>query len=187
MPRLYGERIMLREYRKEDLEYIRMWVNDPEVTRNLSDIFLYPHTLSATENYLNAMLEGKSGEKGFVIADKETEEFIGQIDLMNIDWRSRSAALGIVIGAEANRGKGYGAEAIRVLQQFVFDSLNLNRLELQLHDFNERGYRCYLNCGFKEEGRKRQDFYYEGKYTDTIYMGILKSEYEEIKANNGHI
>lgn len=187
MPRLYGERVMLREYKKEDLQYMRMWVNDPEVTSNLSDIFLYPHTLNATEYFLNSKLEGKSEEKGFVIAHKETEEYIGQIGLMNIDWRNRVTALGIVIGSESDRGKGYGTEAIRVLQEFVFNNLNLNKLELQLRDYNLRGYSCYLKCGFKEEGRKRQDNYIDGRYTDTIFMGILKSEYEELKENNAAI
>lgn len=175
---------MLREYKKEDLGYMRKWVNDPEVTANLSDIFLFPHTLNATENFLNAILEGKSAEKGFVIAHKDTEEYIGQIGLIDIDWRNRSAVLGIVIGSEENRSKGYGTEAIRVLQEFVFNSLNLNKLELQLRDYNLRGYSCYLKCGFKEEGRKRQSYYIDGKYTDTILMGILKSEYEEFKAND---
>ena len=184
MPRLFGERIMLREYKKEDLQYMRMWVNDPEVTENLSDIFLYPHTLNATESFLNMMLEGKSSEKGFVIANKDTEEYIGQIDLMSIDWKNRVASLGIIIGSEENRSRGYGAEAIRVLQEFVFESLNLNRLELMLHDYNQRGYKCYLKCGFREEGRKRQDYYINGRYTDTIYMGILRAEYQENKEKN---
>ena len=184
MARLYGERVMLREYKKEDLQHMRLWVNDPEVVKNLSDVFLYPHTLNATENFLNAILEGKSEEKGFVIADINTEEYIGQIDLIDINWKNRFAVLGIVIGSEENRGKGYGTEAIKVLEEFVFNSLNLNKLELYLREYNLRGYSCYLKCGFKEEGRKRQNFYYDGSYTDTIYMGILKSEYEVMKENN---
>ncbi|MHB1394304.1 MAG: GNAT family N-acetyltransferase [Clostridia bacterium] len=185
MARLYGERVMLREYKKEDLQHMRMWVNDPEVVKNLSDVFLYPHTLNATENFLNTILEGKSEEKGFVIADRDTEEYIGQIGLIDINWKNRVAVLGIVIGSEVNRNKGYGTEAIKVLEEFTFNTLNLNKLELQLRDYNLRGYSCYLKCGFKEEGRKRQNFYFNGAYTDSIFMGILKSEYEVIKENNG--
>jgi RimJ/RimL family protein N-acetyltransferase len=73
MPIILGERVILREYRQTDLEYIREWVNDPEVVDNLSDIFVYPHTLTQTENWLTAQLEGK-GNKGFVIAHKGSEE-----------------------------------------------------------------------------------------------------------------
>lgn len=182
MPRLFGERIMLREHKKEDLEHMREWVNDPDVVNNLSDIFLYPHTLNETENFLNSMLEGKSKNKEFVIALKDTEEYIGQIGYVNIDWKNRTAVLGIVIGAEAYRNDGYGTEAIKLFQEFTFNRLNLNKLELQLHDYNHRGYRCYLKCGFKEEGRIRQNYFIDGIYTDTIHMGILKSEYEELKS-----
>ncbi|GJM72928.1 hypothetical protein HMSSN036_51440 [Paenibacillus macerans] len=101
-------------------------------------------------------MEGKTGSKGFVIAEKDTLEYIGQIDLHKIDWQNRSAVLGIVIGRKELLGQGYGREAIELMKRFVFERLNLNRLELEVLDFNERAYRCYLGCGFKEEGRLRQ-------------------------------
>ncbi len=181
MPRLYGERIMLREYKKEDLEHMRKWVNDPEVVNNLSDLFLFPHPHRVTESFLDTMLEGNAEVKGFVIADKETEAYIGQIDLIKTDWKNRVGTLGIVIGAKENRGKGIGEEAIRLLQDFAFNRLNLNKLELTLRDYNVQGYKCYQKCGFVEEGRIMQNFYVDGIYTDTIHMGVLKSEYEKSK------
>lgn len=39
MSRIYGERIVLREYQDSDLDYIKQWVNDPEITGTLSDNF----------------------------------------------------------------------------------------------------------------------------------------------------
>jgi RimJ/RimL family protein N-acetyltransferase len=179
MPRLYGEKIMLREYRKEDLPSMRKWVNDPVVVDNLSDIFLYPHSVHETESFLNTMLEGKSGFKGFVIADRETEDYIGQIDLVKVDWKNRAGELGIIIGAAEHRGRGIGAKAIRLLQDFAFNRLNLHRLQLSVHDYNEQAIRCYRKCGFREEGRKRESFYIHGRYADTIIMSILRSEYRE--------
>lgn len=181
MPRFYGKRIMLREYKKEDLEHMRKWVNNSEIVDNLSDIFLYPVSVNNTENFLNSILEEKSELKGFVIADINTEEYIGQIDLIKIDWKNRWAEMGIVIGKEGMLAKGYGTEAIKLLQKFVFNRLNLNKMQLTVHDYNIRAINCYKKCGFVEEGRLREEFFIEGKYTDLIYMGILKSEYEKIK------
>lgn len=182
MPTLTGERIVLREYRKDDLKHIRDWVNDPKIVDNLSDAFLYPHTMNATESFLNSALEAKSDEKGFVIAHRDSGEYIGQIGLFKFDWKNRSVKMGIVIGKQENQSKGYGSEAILLLQQFVFDRLNLNRLELGVHDFNQKAYKCYLKCGFKEEGRLRQKYYLNGQYSDLINMGILLSEYKERNA-----
>ena len=55
MPRLIGDNIILREYRKADLPFINSFVNDYEITVNLSDIFLRNHPLESTEKYLNSI------------------------------------------------------------------------------------------------------------------------------------
>lgn len=64
---------------------------------------------------------------------------------------------------------------------FAFETLNLNKIELKVHDYNERAFRFYQKCGFLEEGRLRERFYREGRYTDYLQMGILKREYEQTK------
>lgn len=184
MPHLIGERIILREYRIEDLESMRFWVNDPKITNNLSDIFMYPHTRNATEAYLNTIIEGKTDQKGFVIAHKDTEKYIGQIDLFHVDWKNRCADMGIVIGNSEWQNKGFGTEAIHLMQAFVFQQLNLNRLQLEVHDYNENALKCYLKCGFKEEGRLRQKHFSNGRYSDVVYMGILKEEFYPSDCNS---
>jgi RimJ/RimL family protein N-acetyltransferase len=178
MPHLIGKRIVLREYRMEDLPHVRKWVNDPEVTDNLSDIFVYPHTTENTEAFLKMMVDGSTDSKGFVIAEKDTLNYIGQIDLHRIDWISRHAVLGIVIGRKDMQNRGIGYEAIRLMQQFVFRTLNLHRLELEVFEFNERAIRCYRKAGFREEGRMRQRLYRHGRYWDILMMGILREEFE---------
>ena len=179
MPRLIGEKLVLREYTKEDLPHMREWVNDWEVTRLLSDVFLYPHTMNQTEAFLNLMLENKDETRSmFVLASKDSLEYIGQVSLFKIDWKNRIAELGIVISKKDCQGKGLGKEAIELLQYFAFNKLNLNKLELSVHDFNERAIKCYKKCGFAQEGRLRKKFYFDGKYSDSILMGILKDEYE---------
>ena len=64
---------------------------------------------------------------------------------------------------------------------FAFNQMNLHRIELQVKEFNTAGYKCYVNCGFKEEGRKRKHCFYNGDYIDMIIMGILKDEFLSIK------
>ena len=179
MPRIIGERIILREYKKDDIEHMRKWVNDPEVVDFLSDIFLFPHTINTTEDYVNSVLKGGHKDScNFIIAKRETEEYVGQIDLIHIDWKNRVSEIGIVLGAEENRNNGFGTEAIKLLQSYVFNRLNLNRLEIKVRDFNIRAQRCYTKCGFKEEGRLRQNFFINGNYADSILLSLLKSEYE---------
>jgi RimJ/RimL family protein N-acetyltransferase len=178
MPRLQGSRIMLREYRRDDLPWIRQWVNDPAIVCHLSDIFLYPHPLESTEVFLDSILKGSSDSRGFVIADPSTQAYIGQVNLDAIDWKNRVGRIGIVIGSTEHMGYGYGTEAMKLLIAFAFNEMNLNRLELEFYDFNERAHRCYLACGFREEGRLRERQYKNGRYADVIQMGILRSDWE---------
>ena len=88
MAHLLGDRIALREYRISDLDSIRQWVNDPEITNTLSDVFLYPHSKNESETFLNMIMEGKSSTKSFVIAEKDSLEYIGQIDLLSLTGRT---------------------------------------------------------------------------------------------------
>ncbi|MFC5467527.1 GNAT family N-acetyltransferase [Cohnella suwonensis] len=178
MSRLLGGRIMLREYRKDDLPWIRKWVNDPNIVEHLSDIFLYPHAEQSTEAFLDAMLAGDEDSRGFVIADLRTEAYIGQINLDSIDWKNRVGKVGIVIGSTDDFGQGYGTEAMRLLVDFAFLEMNLNRLELEVYEFNERAIRSYVSSGFREEGRLRERFYKKGRYVDVVQMGVLKSDWK---------
>ncbi|THF79476.1 GNAT family N-acetyltransferase [Cohnella fermenti] len=184
MPYLIGEKVMLREYRYEDLVPIRGWVNDPDVVATLSDIFLMPQTLEATESFLQAMMERQPNRAGFVIAHADTQLYIGQINLDSIDWKNRVGRIGIVIGSVPEQGRGYGSEAMRLLIDYSFLDLGLNRLELEVYDFNERAIRCYRSCGFREEGRLREREYKRGRCVDVVAMGLLRSDWEAAGGGN---
>ena len=179
MPRLIGKNIILREFRKEDLPFINSFTTDYEICRNLSDTFLRNHPLESTEKYLNSILENPSNDNlNYVIAEKDTLNYIGSIDIMNINWVSRIGTLGIVIADKDFHNKGIGTEAINLILGYAFERANLNKIELDVNEFNTGGIRCYEKCGFIQEGVIRESLYREGKYFSTIKMGILKHEFK---------
>ncbi len=154
------------------------WTNNPEIIDNLSEIFYPPQTETATANFLNSIIEKKTDNPYFfVIADKKNNKYLGQINFIKINWIHRYGELAIVIGNEELHGKGIGGEALNLFLNFSFNKLNLNRIELKVHDYNEIAINCYKSTGFKEEGRLRQRFFINSKYTDFILMGILKDEF----------
>jgi len=177
MPIITGNSIILREYMPEDINNIMSWVNNPEITNTLGNSFIYPKTRLGIEKFLNSVMENNSEIKGFVISDKKTLEYIGQIDLFRFDWINRLVAMQIVIGNKTFQNNGYGSEAIMLLIDFCFNTLNLNRIELELYSYNIAAHKCYLKCGFKEEGILRDKVYRNGQYWNSILMSIIKSEY----------
>ena len=177
MPRVQGEHVVLREFRREDVPEIHAWTNDREIVRFLSWA-VFPQTLRETERFVEQQISGEDPlHRGFVIGLNEGDPCIGTTGLIPIDWRNRSAELGIVIGKREYLGKGYGREAVDLLLGFGFHELNLHRIGLQVFDFNERAIRAYRKSGLVEEGRLREAFYREGSYHDIVLMGITEEEF----------
>jgi RimJ/RimL family protein N-acetyltransferase len=56
--------------------------------------------------------------------------------------------------------------------------MNLNRIQLDVMDYNPRAQATYRKCGFVDEGRLRQAWFKEGAYHDSIRMAILRQEFE---------
>ena len=55
----------------------------------------------------------------------------------------------MVIGEKDYCGRGYGTDAVLVLQRLAFDKVGLHRVHLHVFDFNERAISCYEKCGFR--------------------------------------
>jgi len=84
--------------------------------------------------------------------------------------------VGILIGAQAQRGGGYGTEAMRLACRFAFEEMGLERVELETFEFNTRAVRSYEKVGFVVEGTKRRGAYLGGRFYDVIVMGLLREE-----------
>ena len=179
MPHLIGKRIMLREYRAEDIHAIRKWVNDAETTRYLSTRYWPAQTVVDTEEFLSRMLQSSHNAYNFVIADAEDESYIGQMDMFRVDWRLRQGELGIVIGRKDLRGQGIGQEALELMQQFAFRTLGMERLEIEVHMDNQPALACYRRSGFVLEGVKRHAFFSDGHFADLGMMSMLRDEFEK--------
>jgi len=156
------------------------WINDPEVKSNL--LMRYPVSQYQEERWIETALgTDNQRNKTFALETKDGV-YLGGIGLHKIDWENSNAEVGIVIGKKEYWNKGYGTDAMMAILDFGFNQMNLHRIYLRVFEFNQRGIRSYEKCGFKKEGILRHDRYREGRYYDTIMMGILK---EEFRQNSG--
>lgn len=171
---LYGERVTLRPIRADDLPAMRAWFRDREIARTWARHPVIP------DNKFEADLTGRFASfdtDGHFAVENELGELIGRIDFDDLNRIDRTAELSIMLGAEAGRGRGYGADACHVLLRFLFDDRQIERVWLSVLDWNEAAVRLYEKLGFVHEGRLKESVWIEGAWHDLLMMGLMKSEY----------
>jgi RimJ/RimL family protein N-acetyltransferase len=180
MPYLYGKRIRLRAAEKEDIPNFLRWINDPEVTEDL--VLIEPMSHYEEEIWFDSMMQRPVHEHLYLIEVKDHESgsdfiHIGNCSFLDIDWRNRSAEVGIMIGEKSYWNQGYGTEVMELLLEHGFDTLNLHRIGLRVFSKNKRAIRAYEKAGFIYEGMLRQGNYQHGLYYDVHLMSVLKDEW----------
>lgn len=174
---IYGNHIRLRHVEREDLPFFVDWLNDPEVTLGLA--MHTPLSQAEEDRWFEDTLNREVDERPLVI-EAQTEDswkMIGNCGFFNIDWRNRSAELGIFIGDKSLWSKGFGTEVMKLLLRHGFTTLNLNRIYLRVFENNLRAIRAYEKSGFSLEGRMRQAEFRQGEYIDVLVMSVLRSEW----------
>jgi RimJ/RimL family protein N-acetyltransferase len=97
-----------------------------------------------------------------------------------VNW-SRRASLAVGIEDKSQLGIGLGTEAIALVLEYAFRVLKLHRLSVRVIEYNARAIRAYRKCGFVVEGTEREAALVDGIWHDDIMMGMLDSEYEEMR------
>jgi len=167
-----GRYVTLRSFEKTDLELCKKWVNDPEIAKGILRVL--PVSMHEHIQWYEKIITDKT-RVTFAIDTIKGKKYIGNIGLMNIDWRNRKAMLWIYLDKNF-WNKGYGREGVHLLLEFAFKSLNLNKVYLNVGSFNEKAIKMYQSLGFKKDGILREDIYLDGEYIDVLTMSALRKE-----------
>lgn len=173
--------IYLRPAERSDIALFVAWFDDARTSRTLA--FRAPISVPMEERWFDQAVaeQGKSGYH-FVACLMADDRPIGTIGLFDLDLLNGSAGVGISVGDPADTGKGHGTDMLLALLAFAFGSLRLERVWLDVYDFNERAKRVYERVGFVEEGRLRHAFFHDGAHHDAFRMSILRDEWAARRA-----
>lgn len=169
--------IYLKPIDEKDTDLIIKWRNNSKVRKNF--IFQGKLTKEIHEKWLkDKVFTGNVVQ--FIIMEKKTNRPLGSIYLRDIDKINMKAELGIFIGEDNARGKGYGKEAIVELLKYGFTKLKLNKIYLRVLKDNVVAISSYNKSGFSQEGLFKQDVVINGQYYDIAFMAIFKSDWRKI-------
>ncbi|MFD2370543.1 GNAT family N-acetyltransferase [Brevibacillus sp. GCM10020057] len=173
---LEGERVYLRPLGLDDTDWYFRSLYKRE-TRRLTGTQKH-YTREQIHQYIESKAQDSSSVL-LLIARRDDDQVIGDIQIGGIDTFNRNAYIRISIENSDNQGKGFGSEAMRLMLDYGFGILNLHRIELNVFAFNERAIKAYEKLGFQREGVQRQALYYNHAYHDSILMAMLAEEYRE--------
>jgi [ribosomal protein S5]-alanine N-acetyltransferase len=166
-----GHRVAVGSFVPDDYIAMYCWANDVAAAR--LDSAFRPVNLKDLINWCETA--GKDPTRILLSIRQRTDsKIIGYLHIHNISAIHRSADIGIRIGEESHRGKGYGKEALAIGLDYCWNHLNLQRVGLVVFRNNGRAINAYKAVGFKKEGLLKRLFFIDGAWVDVVVMAAFR-------------
>ena len=174
---LMGERIRLTAMTEADAVTLARWQGDATFLRLLDAVPAAPRSEAQLAEWVKTASAAAPNGYLFGVRPLEGDDLLGYIELDGILWNQGSSWFSIAIGDAAQRGQGYGYEALSLALRFAFDELNLRRVQLTVFSYNTRAIATYERLGFTREGAFREALLRDGQTYDMLLYGLLRREW----------
>ncbi|MHB8332967.1 MAG: GNAT family N-acetyltransferase [Candidatus Dormibacteria bacterium] len=172
-----GQLVRLCAPRAEDAEILSRWSEDGVYRRRADTDAPRPRTADHFRERDEASGSDQDNFE-FRIRTVDDDRLVGFVAVCGIEWANRHGWVAVGLGEAADRGRGYGLEAVSMALRYAFHELCLHRLSLDVIASNEPAISLYRKLGFQEEGRLRERVLRDGQTSDLLYMGLLRREWE---------
>jgi len=178
---LRGELTGLRARVPEDVGILHAELYDDVETRVRADTrpWMPVPAGPASPHWVDAGEASRAGNAAiFSVVELVTGELAGEALLWAIDRHNRLAHVGISL-RPAFRGRGFGADAVRVLCRYGFAILGLHRLQIETLTDNHAMIAIAERAGFVREGVTRSSEWVNGGFADAVIFGLLADEFSQ--------
>lgn len=164
---LSGNRIILRDWTANDIETLLALRNDVE----LQKLLMTNPKPNSREQVIKWASDKSERQDGvfFVVAESNSGKAIGYIQMVDMDILHGRGYLGICL-ARGTQGKGYGYEALCLLEDHLRATLHLRKIMLYVLATNESAIKFYQRAGFAKVGHLHEHFCLDGTFYDVLIM-----------------
>jgi len=168
---LEGKSVNLRIQEKEDLSLVAEWLNNLEFTGTY-------HPLRQTsraeleKNYDNAPPENR-----WFFIEKKDGSKIGYVGHF-LEGKLWEISYSLI---PSEQGKGYCAEAVKIMVDYLFLSKDIVRIQAHTDTRNIASQRVIEKAGFSKEGTIRKFHFVKGEWRDMFLYSVLREEWKEPK------
>lgn len=172
------ERLLLRPFRKSDLDEVARYLALPEVQRYLDwKARDKEEARTALEAMMREQRIHRPGDAiSLAIVRKGDDHLIGHISLRWIDATAGQAEIRFIISPEARR-HGYAKEAARAVLDLGFDGLGMHRVFARCSARNEPSAKLLKRLGMRLEAHYREHALFQGEWDEELHFAILDREW----------
>jgi RimJ/RimL family protein N-acetyltransferase len=172
-----GTLVGLRSMERDDLHLLRDWRNITSFRKNFRE---HRELNMANQNAWFDRTVASPNDYMFIINRLSDNMPIGAAGLLYTNWIIRSADFSFYIGLDELYidNTGLAEDAARLLIDYGFKNLNLNKIWMELYEFDTAKIEFFTNkFGFKIDGKLRQNAFENGRYHDSYLISLLQEEY----------
>ncbi|MBD3196331.1 MAG: GNAT family N-acetyltransferase [Candidatus Lokiarchaeota archaeon] len=170
-----GEQISLIPSYKDHMKLYAKWMNDPNVrifSRNM-----VPISLNEIKKWFEPSEVRFKDFIAFEIFHTDDKKPIGTAGLNKINWYARHANMFAMIGETQYWGNNIATEVARLLLDYGFKELNLNKIYANIAVPNIGSWKVAEKIGFVYNGISKNEFYVNGEYIDAKKYHLLKDDW----------
>jgi diamine N-acetyltransferase len=171
---MIGKNLSFRAPEPSDLDPLYKWENDTSIWHLSNTVTPFSrHTLE--EYILNAHQDIYTAKQlRLMIIANDSGETVGCIDLFDFDPVNMNAGIGILICGD-HRNKGYASEALSILVDYAFNTLNLHQLYCNITADNEVSLKLFQKQDFKIIGLKKEWIRSKDGWLDEYMLQLLNN------------
>ncbi|HET9014346.1 MAG TPA: GNAT family protein [Thermomicrobiaceae bacterium] len=173
---LRGERVDLRPIAESDLAQLESWRADPDYAGEYNAFGLWPAGSLRRAFAQDGLLADDAGR--LLVVDKAGKP-VGDVSYRLVKHggglANRAYDIGLTIAPD-QRGRGYGAEAQRLLAAYLFATYPIARVQAGTDVTNVAEQRALERAGFTREGVLRQAQFRLGGWHDMVVYSKLRGE-----------
>jgi ribosomal-protein-alanine N-acetyltransferase len=113
---------------------------------------------------------------GLLLIESNDGTLLGEIAFFKSMTYWSSYELSYLLYDADSRGKGIITEATNLLVRYLFETKEVNRIQLCIHPDNPASNRVAQKCGFTHEGTARGAWFHRGKYESMEVYSILRED-----------
>jgi RimJ/RimL family protein N-acetyltransferase len=179
--RITTERLIVRQFKKSDLESLLAYRNDNEVFRYQGWGTSYSSAqASAFIAEMSVRELGQIGWTQLAIELQSTGAMIGDVALNTLEFEPRTAMIGYTLAREA-WGQGYAVEAVNGVLKNCFETLGFHRIRANCDARNEASWRLLEKLHFRLEAHFVESYLEHESWFDEFEYALLEREWFGLK------